>query len=158
MVAMKTKSVGLILALSVLMSGLCFAADPMTGTWKLNEKKSKLPRGMARNRTVVYADAFPFQTKVTIDGVDAKGKPAHSEWTGHFDSRDYRVIGDPTTDTRSYRQVDDRTLEFWSKKGGKVINSGRIVVAPDGKTRTVTLIAINAKGKKSRSVAVYDKA
>jgi hypothetical protein len=35
--------------------------------------------------------------------------------------------------------------------------TGRIVVARDGKTRTVTTTTTNAQGKKVRSVAVYDK-
>ncbi len=31
--------------------------------------------------------------KVTVDGVDAKGKAIHSEWTGMFDGEDPRRIG-----------------------------------------------------------------
>ncbi|MEP6604468.1 MAG: hypothetical protein ABJB69_11025, partial [Spartobacteria bacterium] len=111
----KTKALGLIFAFSVLTSAACFAADPNMGTWKLNEKKSKIAAGMMKNRTVTYSNAFPFRTKVTIDGVDSRGKAMHSEWTGRFDGSDYEVAGDPTTDTRSYREVNERTLDFWSK-------------------------------------------
>src|SRR5271157_1793435 len=73
----------------------CFAAgDVNMGTWKLNEAKSKISPGTAKNVTVVYAPAGD-AVKVTVDGVDADGKPAHNEWTGKFDGKDYPVTGDP---------------------------------------------------------------
>jgi len=127
------------------------------GTWKLNEAKSKFGPGMAKNKTVVYQSAF-FKVKVTVDGTDAKGKPAHNEWTGNFDGKDYPVTGDPTSDARAYKKIDDRTMELTVKKGGKVMTTGRIVVSADGKSRTVTTTGMNAKGKKVKNVAFYDKA
>ena len=96
-------------------------------------------------------------TKVTVDGVDAEGKPVHHEWTGKFDGKDYPVTGDPTSDVRSYKRVDDRTLEFGAKKGGKVTTTGRVVVSADGKTRTVTTTGTDTKGAKISASAVYDK-
>jgi hypothetical protein len=53
--------------------------------------------------------------------------------------------------------VNDNTMDFAVKKDGKVVASGRIVVAPDGNSRTVTTRATNSKGKRITSVAVYDK-
>jgi flavin-dependent dehydrogenase len=53
--------------------------------------------------------------------------------------------------------VDDRTLELTAKKDGKVTLTGRIVVAADGKSRTVSTTATDAKGKKVKNTAVYDK-
>jgi hypothetical protein len=154
---MKTKTVLLTLACSFVAGAVCLAANPQMGTWKLNEKKSKLGNGMAKNSTVVYR-SMVFQTKVTIDGTDPDGKPMHSEWTGKFDGKDYPVKGDPTSDMRSYRKIDDRTMEFTVKHDGKVIASGRIVVAPDGKSRTVNASGTDPHGKKFKTVAVYDKA
>jgi len=95
--------------------------------------------------------------KATVDGVDADGKPAHSEWTGKFDGKDYPVTGDPHSDTRSLTKVDDHTLDLAVKKDGKVTATGKVVVAPDGKSRTLTTEGTDSKGKKFRSVAVYDK-
>ena len=113
---------------------------------------------MGHNETVKYEPMFPFKTKVTIDGTNSKGKPSHDEWSGMFDGKDYPVTGDPESDMRSYSKVDDHTLNFWIKKGGKVTASGKIVVAPDGKSRTVTAMGRNAKGKMVRTTTVYDKA
>ena len=172
---MKTKTTGLTLAFCFLAAAACFAADAQMGTWRLNEAKSKFAPGRPKNTMVVYKDAMGGKVKITADGVDANGNPTHSEWTGKFDGREYPVTGDPDTDMRSYRKVDDRTLDFTAKKGGKVTVTGRVVVAADGKSRTVTTTGTTGtaapagrawqrgdfvaqpKGKKFKNVAVYDK-
>jgi len=92
-----------------------------------------------------------------VDGVDAYGKPMHNEWTGKFDGKDYPVTGDPTSDMRSYKKVDDHTLDMTVKKDGKVTLTGKGVVSADGKTRTVTIHGTDAAGHKIDSVLVYDK-
>jgi hypothetical protein len=127
------------------------------GTWKLNESKSKIARGMGKNHTVVYQEAGFRKVKVIVDGVDKDGKASHNEWTGKFDGKDYAVTGDPTSDMRSYRKVDDRTLEITSKMGGKVTSTGQIQVSADGKSRTVNISGTDAKGKNFKTMAVYDK-
>ena len=143
---------------AVLIGGMAasVAANPNMGTWKLNEAKSKLPPGGTKNHTVVYT-AEGDKIKVIVDGTTADGKPSHSEWIGKFDGKDYPVTGDPTSDMRSYKKVDDRTTEFSVKKGGKVTATGRIEVSKDGKTRSVTLNGTDAKGNKVTSTGVYDK-
>ena len=144
------------LAVWLAAGAVCFGSA-FDGTWKLNAKRSHLGRGMGRNNTVKYDGAVFFRERVTIDGADAKGKAEHSEWVGAFDGRDYAVTGDPESDMRSYNKVDDHTLNFWVKKGGKVMASGKVVVSADGKTRTVTSMGKNKKGKTTRTTAVYDK-
>jgi hypothetical protein len=136
---------------------LCFAAnEAMLGTWKLNEGKSKFAAGAVKNNTVTY-EAAGDSIKVTIDGTAPDGTPLHSEWTGKFDGKDYPSTGNPNEDMRSAKQVNDRTLDVTSKKGGKVVLTAHVVMSADGKTRTVTTHATDAKGKKITSTAVYDK-
>ena len=153
---MKSKTTLVTLLVWLAAGAVCFGSA-FDGTWKLNAKKSHMGRGMGRNNTVKYEMAFPFQTKVTVDGMDAKGKATHNEWVGMFNGTDYALTGDPDADTRSYNKVDDHTLNFWQKKGGKVVVSGKIVVSADGKSRTVTTMAKNKKGKMVRTTAVFDK-
>ncbi len=81
----------------------------------------------------------------------------HSEWTGKLDGKDYPITGDPTSDTRAFKTSGEKTIEITSKKDGKVSGTGTIVVAPDGKSRTVTTTMTNAKGEKVTTTAVYDK-
>jgi len=146
-----------LLTLALCLVGVwCFADDANLGTWKLNEGKSKIGAGAPKNDTVVY-EASGDNVKITVDGVDGSGKTAHNEWTGKFDGKDYPVTGDSSQDTRAYKKVNDHTLAMTIKKDGKVTSTGRIVVAPDGKSRTVTTTRTEAKGKKIHSTAVYDK-
>jgi phage gp45-like len=153
---MRTRTI--LASLAVFLAGVAvgIAADANIGTWKLNEAKSKIGAGATKNDTVVYAAAGD-DVKITVDGINAEGKPVHHEWTGKYDGKDYPVTGDPISDARSYRKIDDRTLEFTAKKGGKATVTGRVVLSADGKSRTVTSSATDAKGKKIESTAVYDK-
>jgi hypothetical protein len=153
---MKRKTI--LTTLLVLFAGaaVCLAADANMGTWKLNEGKSKFGAGATKNMTVVW-EMVGDKVKVTVDGIDADGKPVHNEWTGSLDGKDYPVVGDTASDARSVKKVDDRTSDFTGKKGGKATVTGRIVVAADGKSRTVTTTGTNSKGAKVTSTAVYDK-
>jgi hypothetical protein len=152
------KRIVILLTLAVLFVGVtvCLADDPQMGAWKLNEAKSKFSPGAAKNTTVVY-EAAGDSVKVTVDGVDGAGNPTHNEWTGKFDGKYYPVTGDPTSDTRSYTKINNHTLTLTGKKGSKVTLRGRVVVSANGKTRTVTTTATDAKGKRTSTRSVYDK-
>jgi hypothetical protein len=153
---MKIRMIRLIPTLCFLATTACFAADPQMGTWKLNDAKSKITPGTLKFTTIIYK-SMSGKVKVEGEGIDADGKPVHSEWTGNFDGKDYPVTGDPISDSRSYTKVDDRTLDLTVKKGGKVIDTVRMVLSADGKSRTVTVSGTTPKGKKFKNVVVYDK-
>jgi hypothetical protein len=124
----------------------------MPGTWKLNQAKSKLSSGAAKNNTVVYELAGD-GIKCTIDGEDSQGKPLHVEWTGKFDGKDYALSGDAEGDMGPTRKSTSRRWTELPKKMG----TSRIAVAPDGKTRSVTTNMSGSGGKKEHSIAFYDK-
>ncbi len=63
------------LALLLTATAATFAANPLIGTWKLNEGKSKFAPGAAKNTTVTYAPAKGDMIKCTVDGVDKNSKP-----------------------------------------------------------------------------------
>ena len=153
---MKTRTILVSLAAFFAALALCLAADMNMGTWKLNEARSKFPPGATKNNTVVYA-AMGDGVKITVDGVSGDGKATHSEWAGKDDGKDYPVIGDPGSDARSYKKVDERTLDFAVKKDGKTLLTGRVVVSADGKSRTVTTTETDSSGKKVTTTASYDK-
>ena len=153
---MKFKSMMLSLAALFASVVVCFAADVQMGTWKLDEAMSKFSPSSAKNTTVVYSAAGN-SVKVTVDGVDANGKPTHNEWTGKFDGKDYAVTGDPTSDMRSYVRVNDHTLTLIVKKAGKVTMTGEVVASADGKTRTLTINGTDAKDQKFTNIAVYNR-
>jgi len=151
---MRTRATRIALLSCFLAASVCFASH--LGTWKLNASKSQLNPGTGQNDTVIY-EAAGGSIKITVDGKDAAGKAVHHEWTGKFDGKDYPVVGDPSSDTRSYTEVDDHTLEFTGKKAGKVTVTGRVVTSADGKSRTVTVSTTDAQGKTVTNTSVYDK-
>jgi hypothetical protein len=152
-----TRSAVVAVTLSFVVAAACFAANPQMGTWKLNQAKSKMPAGMGKNTTVVYADQGD-KIKVTVDGVDKDGKPTHSVWVGKFDGKAYPAKGNLSWNSSAYRVVNDRTNQITTMKDGKVVWSGKITVSADGKSRTVTMNGTDASGKKFSGKAVYDKA
>ena len=153
---MRSKTILTGMALILATAGPCLAGDAQLGTWKLNEARSRLNPALPKNTTVVYTGDGD-RVKITVDGVDKDGKPTHNEWTGKFDGKDYPVTGDPNSDTRAYTKVDDRTLSFTVKKGGKVTITGRIVTTPSGKGRTVTTMTTGTDGRKTVNLAFYDR-
>ena len=154
---MKTRT--LVAALMVVLSSvaLSLAADvdvtANMGTWKLNEAKSQFSPGATKNQTVVYAPAGDM-VKVTTDGTGKDGKPVHTEWTGKFDGKDYPVTGSSEGDSRSYIASGKHSLSMTIKQAGKVVATGKITVALDGKSRTVTTTGAEPS---MNNTAVYDK-
>jgi len=138
--------------------GISYAAasSAFMGTWTLNEAKSKMAAGPGKNSTVTYTMDGD-NIKCAIEGTDASGQAIHSEWSGKFDGKDYPVTGDPNSDMRSYRMINSHTLLATEKKDGKLVDTARIVVSADGKSRTVTVHGKDAKGMRTTIVAVYDK-
>src|SRR5260370_1563810 len=101
---MKARAIVMTLALGLVGAALCLAADGFLGTWKLNEAKSKLAPGTAKNSTVVYS-TMGDNMMVTIYGTDAAGTPTHNDWIGKFARKDYPVTADSHSDSRSVHQL-----------------------------------------------------
>ena len=128
--------------------------DPHVGTWVLSLEKSKYAPGTApKSQTSVFAAAGQ-GIKVATTAVTATGT-SNTEYTATFDGKDHPVKGNADWDTTALKRIDDRTIEFTRKKGGKVVQTARSVVAADGKTRTVTVTGVNAQGQKVNTVALY---
>jgi hypothetical protein len=153
---MKTKTIGLALALSIATAAMCFANNPTLGTWKLNESKSTFGDGAGKTTLVVW-EKVGNQQKCTVQGTDADGNKTHSVWTGKLDGKFYAVTGDPQADQRSFKTNGKDTIDMVTQKHGKTVGDGTIVVATDRKSRTVKSTMTNAKGEKVTSTLAYDK-
>ena len=158
MTPMKKITIAVAAGLWVLGTAIGFAADsPQMGTWKLDEAKSDIPAGMVKNTTVVYSAAADDKWKITTEGKDKDGKAVKTTWVGKIDGKPYAVEGSPVYDQIAYTKKDERTNELKTMKGGKVVATGSIVVAPDGKSRVVTVTMTDDDGKKMTSKGAYTK-
>src|ERR1700741_1338683 len=120
---MKTKTIGLELALSIATAAMCFANNPTLGTWKLDESKSTFGDGAGKSTMVVW-EKIGNEQKCTVDGTDAEGNKTHSVWTGKLDGKFYGAPGDPQADQRSFKTNDENPLHMVSKSHGKTVGEG----------------------------------
>jgi hypothetical protein len=118
------------------------AADENTllGTWKLNVQKSRFVTGEPyRSSTRTYEPFEGDGIRFRVEIVEADGTRRTVTWSARFDGKDY-----PNTDTAnrfdavSVKRIDAYTTENTLKKGGKVVQTTKIVVSKDGKIMTVT--------------------
>jgi VCBS repeat-containing protein len=58
---------------------------------------------------------------------------------------------------RAYTKVDANTLTYTLTKDGKKLGNGKVVIAADGKSRTVTETMPGAEGKPVTTTSVFDK-
>jgi hypothetical protein len=138
--------------------------DHLTGLWRLNLAKSKFdPADMAPKSDQARVTVTTAGVKVQTDGVNAQGKPTHSEYMAKFDGKDYpwtgTVDGKPNTDQDavSWKQIDDWTYDVTNKLKGKVTSTMHIVISKDGKSGTGTITGTGPQGQAVKHTAVYEK-
>jgi hypothetical protein len=151
---MKLRTVALLSLFCLCALTITFAQNGNIGTWKLNEAKSSIPAGMGKTTTVVYAPDGD-KIKITGDGVDAQGKPTHTEWTGKFDAKPYPLSGDSGVTYRAYKLKNERLLLVANMLGDKTVSNGKIELAKNGKSRTVSMTYFEKK--KIHAKYLYEK-
>jgi hypothetical protein len=140
------------------LSAVTIAADSNVGTWKMNLAKSKYSPGPAPKSQTLKIEAWGEDgVKYTSDGVDADGKPTHSEFQAKYDGKFNPFKGNPDADMIAYKRIDANTIEATTQWMGAVTSHATAVVSTDGKTRTLTQTGKNAKGQVINNVIVYEK-
>lgn len=152
-------AVGIVVALCVAVAPhLRAQSDPSLGTWKLNVAKSKYSPGPApASETRVYEVFGAGGVKATFNRVDASGKKLTISYSALYDGKEYKYVGNPDADTISLTRIDANTSESIQKLNGKVIQTTRAVVSPDGKVRTITATGTTPSGQKINNLIVLDK-
>ena len=133
------------------------SADAGLGKWKLNVEKSKFNPGPPPKSFTTTFEPAGQGVKVTMQGIGGDGKAVESGYTAAYDGKDVPLKGSAVADTTSVRRIDANTTERVDKKAGKVVQTLVRTVAKDGKTMTVTVKGVDAKGQKVDHVAVFDK-
>ena len=147
--------VALIAALAL--CGTARAADPQSGTWKLNTAKSSYSPGPVPKSLTLTVKADEKSLTIHSEGVDGEGKPTKVDFTANFDGKDYPATGIAAGDMVSVERVDANTIRVQMKKDGKTLMTVTSVVSKDGKTRTSTFVGKNNEGHDVKNVAVYDR-
>jgi hypothetical protein len=132
------------------------AADPFTGTWKLNLDKSKYETGSPpKEQTATIAEAGS-DLDVTISGTASDGTATMSHYTVPAEGGEGKIIQSPY-EAVSGKRIGPNEREVRYSKGGKVILTTHNTVSADGKTVTINIKGTSAQGKPVDAVAVYDK-
>ena len=157
---MQFKEVAVVCA--VVCAGLMFsaaakAADPQTGTWKLNAAKSLYSPGPAPKSILLTVWAEEKSVKIHSEGIDGEGKATKVDFTANFDGKDYPATGIAAGDMVSVERVDANILRVTMKKGGQAVMTVTSVVSADGKMRTSTFVGKDNAGHDVKNIAVYDK-
>ena len=132
-------------------------ADLLFGTWTVDVSKSKYSPGPAPKSNTKKFEPWKDGFKATQDLVTAKGDKIHLEMTGKTDGKDYPATGNPDVDTVAMKRLDGHNYEIMQKKNGKVTLTGKMVIAPDGKSRTITQTGKTAKGEPINNMVYWDK-
>jgi hypothetical protein len=120
-----------------LTSSVSAQRDPLFGTWKLNLAKTN-SSGAGPSSVRKYEPFERDGIKFTIETINADGTRTTGGYSGHFDGKDYPVIG-TNADVVSLKRLDAYAFEATLKRQGKVVNVVRHVVSKDGKTLTTTV-------------------
>ena len=122
------------------------------------EESRALVQGINLVRRHTKQTASQDSVTATTDGVDAQGKPLHTDITYKFDGKEYEYKGapDPKT-TRIYTRISDNTYQWVSKVDGRITTTSRVSVAADGKTRTIVTTGRDAQGRAINNVTSWDK-
>ena len=132
-------------------------SDPFVGVWRMNVAKSTYNPGPVPKSVTSTWEAAGKGYKVSVKNESASGVSQYS-YSSNLDGQESTVTGNnPNADMILLRRIDARTLESVSKKGGTVTITQRNVVAPDGKTRTVTTTGTDPQGRKVNNVAVFER-
>lgn len=114
-------------------------SDRLAGTWRLNVAKSKYAGAPPKSQTTTL-HAMNGGIHEVVERVNADGTTTSWDVAVRYDGRDVPVKGDPSRDTVAMTKVDENTVDVVNKKAGAVVSRMRIVVAPDGKSRTNTVM------------------
>ena len=154
---MRIRVVAMLVPALAALALLAQTQEAFYGLWKVDLSKSKYSPGPAPKSNMKKYEPWKDGFKATQDMVTAKGEKVHVEVIAKVDGKDYPGTGSPDADTYAFKKLDARTYEVTQKKDGKVTIVAKMVVAPDGKSRSIVQTGKNAKGEPVNNQIHWDK-
>jgi hypothetical protein len=146
-----------LISVLVMSAFLLGAADPFTGTWKVNTTKSKFSPGPGpKSSTWTYTRDGEWVVLKTA-GVNPDGSPFDRSIRYKPDGSPYPFENQFGRGKGSVKKIDDFTIESTLRFDSGGTTTSRTVISKDGKTRTQTVTGVNAKGEKIHNVVVLER-
>jgi len=130
--------------------------DQLVGAWRLDVAKSRYrpgPAPLSETRTYVRVGE---NVLGVILREFANGRRERIEYTANYD-REYPVTGTEDYDMVVLKRIDRSTSEAVLSHAGRVFGTARRVVAPDGKSMTITFRRDSETGVSVLNFAYYDR-
>ena len=132
------------------------APDQLVGAWRLDVAKSRYRPGPApTSETRTYVRMGENVVGV-IQREFAGGRRERIEYTANYD-REYPVTGTEDYDMVVLKRIDRSTSEAVLSHAGRVFGTARRVIAPDGKSMTITFRRDSETGVSVLNFAYYDR-
>ena len=130
--------------------------DQLVGAWRLDVAKSRYrpgPAPISETRTYVREGE---NVLGVIQREFAGGRRERIEYTANYD-REYPVTGTEDYDMVVLKRIDRSTSEAVLSHAGRVFGTARRVIAPDGKSMTITFRRDSETGVSVLNFAYYDR-
>lgn len=138
-------------------SAALWAADPFAGTWKLNVEKSDFGNSSTAKSGSITYEATGTGYMYIAATIFGKDEVEHLQIPVEFDGTAHEGHLGNRKATFISKKIDDNSYEFvfTDKETGKVTQTFRYTVSPEG--NTLTFIWLNSSGAKPQLTLVYDK-
>ena len=145
-------------ALSMAASAAAVADEPAgMGMYKLNPAKSKFNPGPPPTNFTAKFEPDGKAVRVTMENKSPDGKSTVSGYTAAYDGKPVPMKGMANVDSTKLRRLDALTTERVDMKDGKVVQTMVRKVAKDGKSFTVSVKGVDAKGQPIDHMAHFDR-
>jgi hypothetical protein len=126
----------------------------LAGTWNFIPDKSTATPGPVpyKSMTLTFSDAAGGQ--MTIDGVDAQGKPVKGTVAAVADGKPHPVSGITEYDSSTLTRFNDTTTSYNYTKRKSTVALGNRVLSQNGNVLTFREQTFNANGKQTGTVTI----
>jgi hypothetical protein len=118
--------------------------NPLAGTWKLDPAKSSGPVKY-KSMTLSFGDG----TQMTLDGVDADGKPVKGSFMAVPDGKPHPITGMGRYDTGEWTKANESTVSYQYLRGKGIVVLGTRALSADGSTVTFHENVYDDRGKET---------